>query len=462
MVDVQKTTSSTNVVNKLGTRVLDTDIINHWDWDLLNTTTITLTSTATVPARVAQFVPYYQDHFRDEVTRWLIYDTLQPNVSVTCRQVNADGTDDLGLAHLKFVDPNGQVLDHTILMTDLLPNTTNTTSVDAASSILMVDEVRHEEPAVYYLTTQAWRDPPETNSNYSAIMALGHYYRDEFNQTTLQGITACTIVAEWVSVQANYSGSEQSLRYQSPRSNSLQGTKPRRNVIRLSSAWLRRLTNNYVQYNQGDIRGEWANRASTVIIALALADYGPEPSRRMLYETNDQCSCLAGDCSGVPPGGGLSVNQCDALNAYLDSNGLSKLGVLYSTTNWTDPTTLQYLTVKIYVPGYGYQSTTIPVQLSLCIIAAYILVIVSYLSYSLRTGQSATSWNSIAELLMLALNSHRPQQLEATSVGANTLATFREPVSIRINAEDTAELVFKNDLDVDQAQYRKAAVNTGY
>ena len=56
---------------------------------------------------------------------------------------------------------------------------------------------------------------------------------------------------------------------------------------------------------------------------------------------------------------------------------------------------------------------------------------------------------------MLALHSHQPQQLEATSVRTDTLATFKEPVSIKMNAEDTAKTGSKNDLDVDQERYQR-------
>ena len=300
-------------------------------------------------------------------------------------------------------------------------------------------------------------------------MAFGlwNHTGDEF---TPMGATACAVVAEWIPVQANYSWAEQSLSYEPTGSTSSYAKKGEARAIHLPSAWLQRLMKSYVSYASYDDTSifSWMSPGNAVMIALGLADYGPVPNGNSAFVIKNwswprNCRCLGDECTSLD--GNLPPKECNALHAYLNTTGMSDKYAtihLYSTSNWTDPTTLQYVTVKRYGSGYGYSIETIPVRLSVFILSTYILAMLSYLTYLLLTHQSGTSWNSIAELLMLALNSHQPQRLENTSVGVETLGTFKEPVSIRINAEDTAEIVFKNDLDVDQVRYRKVAVNTKY
>ena len=44
--------------------------------------------------------------------------------------------------------------------------------------------------------------------------------------------------------------------------------------------------------------------------------------------------------------------------------------------------------------------------------------------------------------MALALNSRRPAVLQNTSVGIDTVETFRHPVNIRVNHDDSLEMVF--------------------
>lgn len=63
---------------------------------------------------------------------------------------------------------------------------------------------------------------------------------------------------------------------------------------------------------------------------------------------------------------------------------------------------------------------------------------------------------------MLKVNSKTPEHLDGTSVGIDTLSTFREPVSIRINEQSSVELVFENDTSLSKRHLRDAEPNKAY
>ena len=450
------------------------------------------TSYVTVPARVSQLSQFSLDYLSDLwPADWLVYDTFQPNVSLTCQYITTDVMHDPSVTYLNFTNQYGQILNDAMLKADLFPNATDTTGFDAASSLVIPNRGTHGKyqllDVTKNVTTQVWRDPPKDNTAFSSVTALSSWGPDAANRTTSTGCFACAIFAEWAPVEANYSLSNYVLTYQPRRRPADEDAGTRKPAIRLPSAWLRRLTAEYLEYGPEGLESSMWDGASDMMLILALADYGPDPMEegRSTYSvspTGRSCLCFGKDCCDWINEGGIRgqqpVKQCDALRAHMHDNGLfegyqkfrevtrphepSGTALLYSTKDWTDPATLQYMKLESYNSGYGYSSATTPVRLSLFILCTYILAMLSYLGYVLVTGLSATSWDSFAELLMLALNSHHPQQLEATSVGVDTLAAFREPVNIRINAQHSAEIVFKNDVDVDQARYRKVVMNSKY
>jgi hypothetical protein len=135
--------------------------------------------------------------------------------------------------------------------------------------------------------------------------------------------------------------------------------------------------------------------------------------------------------------------------------------VVYAAdTAWTDPETLAQIQWTSYVNGYGYNTSPITVKLSLAVVMVYLVLAVTYLICTIVTGYAATSWDSVAELVALALNSERPKTLRNTSVGIGTLETFRKPVNIRVNQEDSLEVVFKDA--VGTATYTTVGANKKY
>ncbi|KAL9620730.1 MAG: hypothetical protein Q9160_004743 [Pyrenula sp. 1 TL-2023] len=138
--------------------------------------------------------------------------------------------------------------------------------------------------------------------------------------------------------------------------------------------------------------------------------------------------------------------------------------LLYNKDNWADPASLVHFEIQDYLNGYGYDSSTTPVKLSLAVLMLYSVIVVTFLLYVFITGRSASSWDSIGEIVTLAMNSQRPEnRLENTSVGIEALTTFREPVNIRVSRERGAmELVFRDDAGWKESDYKEVEPNMHY
>lgn len=92
-----------------------------------------------------------------------------------------------------------------------------------------------------------------------------------------------------------------------------------------------------------------------------------------------------------------------------------------------------------------------PVKLALVVFGFYVVVTAVLAVYTFATAETGTSWDSVADLLMLAPNSRRPPAgIGLTSVGADSIATFREAVNIRVKESNTAELVLEKDQSEDR------------
>ncbi|KAF2106647.1 hypothetical protein BDV96DRAFT_328299 [Lophiotrema nucula] len=125
-------------------------------------------------------------------------------------------------------------------------------------------------------------------------------------------------------------------------------------------------------------------------------------------------------------------------------------------------TSCDNLKTEVRVSGYGYGITGATVILSLLVLFLYCTLVLAYLVTVLIRGETSTALDSPAELVALALQSKHPKHLGNTSVGIETMATFRAPVGIRVNTEDGFELVFKDDSRPDSSVLTKVESNKAY
>lgn len=112
--------------------------------------------------------------------------------------------------------------------------------------------------------------------------------------------------------------------------------------------------------------------------------------------------------------------------------------------------------------GYGYGTRSTSIYLAMTVIITYCAITISYMLYSIITGSVSTAWNSGIELFTLALQSRKPDHLGHTSVGVDSIKTFKEGVGIRVNRDNELEIVFANDRDFRTRDLRKINKNREY
>jgi hypothetical protein len=149
-----------------------------------------------------------------------------------------------------------------------------------------------------------------------------------------------------------------------------------------------------------------------------------------------------------------------AFTVAISEHPRNALSVDYINPKGSDPRNAFAVTFTTTIFGFGYGITSISVKLSFATIFAYCIITVSYILYILITGSTSTAWCSAVELVALALQSKRPVHLEHTSVGIDSLKTFKQGVGIRINKEDRLELVFEGDREM--RELRKIEKNKAY
>ncbi|OAL55152.1 hypothetical protein IQ07DRAFT_638863 [Pyrenochaeta sp. DS3sAY3a] len=143
-----------------------------------------------------------------------------------------------------------------------------------------------------------------------------------------------------------------------------------------------------------------------------------------------------------------------------------------NNTSRVDPKDSTTFQIKQTLRGYGYGVDHTSVRLSVAVITAYCLIATIYVAYLIVTGHTSIAWDSATEMILLALQSKEPNNLGHTSVGLNSMETFRRNVSIRVknvNIGDTGEtrekleLVFANDnQETEQLGFSKVVRNKAY
>lgn len=86
--------------------------------------------------------------------------------------------------------------------------------------------------------------------------------------------------------------------------------------------------------------------------------------------------------------------------------------------------------VQYTVEGYGYGPNILAVKLSLAVLFAYCLVTLAHIAYSIWTGVSSSSWDSLPEIVALAIDSPAAGELNNTGAGVETIKAYRHSVRI--------------------------------
>ncbi|KAL8679289.1 MAG: hypothetical protein Q9186_004433 [Xanthomendoza sp. 1 TL-2023] len=99
--------------------------------------------------------------------------------------------------------------------------------------------------------------------------------------------------------------------------------------------------------------------------------------------------------------------------------------------------------------GFAYNTITQSPRIAIAIMMLYCLLVVGHILYTGITGISSNSWDTIAEITALAINSSPTSALRNTCAGISELHIFKLPVRILVFKDDEGEgehleLVFGN------------------
>jgi hypothetical protein len=128
-------------------------------------------------------------------------------------------------------------------------------------------------------------------------------------------------------------------------------------------------------------------------------------------------------------------------------------------------------TINAMTSGFGFGSTDTATRLSLAVVTTYCVITTLYIVYINITGHTSIAWNSATELIMLALQPKKPDNIGHVSVGLDSVETVRRSVEISVNTSNIAdtgegierlELVFEHDEGMEKRDLKKVERNKAY
>ena len=96
------------------------------------------------------------------------------------------------------------------------------------------------------------------------------------------------------------------------------------------------------------------------------------------------------------------------------------------------------LRMRMQVVGYAWYASGFSDYLATVVVIIYMLVALTHTVWILRTGVTSSSWDTVTELLALALQSPVPEALRGSGAGIERLGSYRRMVRLR-TAKDGAE-----------------------
>lgn len=155
-----------------------------------------------------------------------------------------------------------------------------------------------------------------------------------------------------------------------------------------------------------------------------------------------------------------SVREYLQHNLHLDSNYVD----FWIADGWDGTNIANFMRIDIHHMrnAYGYSLKSTTVILSVVVLFIYCIIAILHIIGSGIRGSVGSSWDTVSELFMLALNTQPPSHISNTSAGVNTFGTFREPVKIKANTHGSLEVVFLDDPAHSSDDFEEIKPNEAY
>jgi hypothetical protein len=120
---------------------------------------------------------------------------------------------------------------------------------------------------------------------------------------------------------------------------------------------------------------------------------------------------------------------------------------IYNLPSSADLSKMTRFRIQIDINGYAYYWRDTTVILSCVVLGIYCLIALSHIIFALITGLSSQSWDTVSEIVALAMQSQPTERLKGTSAGIVTTSIFENFVRIGKTGEsgDHLELIFEDD-----------------
>lgn len=112
--------------------------------------------------------------------------------------------------------------------------------------------------------------------------------------------------------------------------------------------------------------------------------------------------------------------------------------------------------------GWSYQLDNVGTKLAITVMVIYCTLAAAHFLYSIISGLSSSTWDSVAELFALAMNSQPTRVLQNTCAGIIGSKAFRASVQIFETTEGHLELCFQDSEPDPHALLAKVRVNEKY
>ena len=422
-------------------------------------TGVSAMTVATIPHKVFSIMPFVTEGW--EADGWKMFQVQQPVV--------------------KWVGRTSHVYNSTLSghAADCLPFDSLYPTLDPTLECLATYGELFDLPSQ---ETILWREPAPQMADVS-LLGAKHEYRvhgDYFE------VSVFAIEAFWSRSTINMTNSRIGFELENIDDDLLRAAKPdfpsanKVKHIAISPEWAQRLWASYLNATFGTL-GETFSQDDQItrseyiakVLALGISDAPDVPSlnHQVYRDEHGPWTTLSSSCAYDPSSRtnctpsiltiteGPLLDIVDGASRKVPRSSSMDCYTSYSPTNSTSVT--PYL-LSWFVSGQGYSSSTTAIRLSLSVLLVYCLYVFTYLCCTVITGRAANSWNTNSEMLMLGICSKKPEHLMNTSVGINTLATFREPVQIRVNEDDGTELSFANDPGLKNRGLRMVEVDEKY
>jgi hypothetical protein len=113
------------------------------------------------------------------------------------------------------------------------------------------------------------------------------------------------------------------------------------------------------------------------------------------------------------------------------------------------------LRMKTQVNGYAYSFEGITIKLAITILMLHAVLALCHTAYEVGSGLSSSSWDSVVELVALAMNSAPTTTLLNTCAGITKIATMKLMVRIVATKADHLELKFSSPSSVKSTSRTK-------